>query len=38
MNIPGGEGTFDIHFHRNEVTGELYYYGYKSKLGGGKRR
>lgn len=38
MNIPGGEGTFDIHFYQNEVTGELYYYDYKSKLGGGNRR
>lgn len=33
-----GEGTFDIHFYRNEVTGDLYYYDYKVKLGGGDRR
>lgn len=38
MNIPGGEGTFDIHFYRNEVTQEVYYYDYKVKLGGGDRR
>ncbi|MEU9342089.1 RHS repeat-associated core domain-containing protein [Streptomyces sp. NPDC048278] len=38
MNIPGGEGTFDIHFYRNEVSGEIYYYDYKVKLGGGERR
>ncbi|MGV9248760.1 RHS repeat domain-containing protein [Streptomyces sp. NPDC003710] len=38
MNTPGGEGTFDIHFYRNEVSGEIYYYDYKVKLGGGERR
>ncbi|MFJ7242938.1 RHS repeat domain-containing protein [Streptomyces olivaceus] len=38
LNIPGGKGTFDIHFYRNEVSGEIYYYDYKSKLGGGERR
>lgn len=38
LNIPGGEGTFDIHFYRNEVSGEMYYYDYKVKLGGGRRR
>ncbi|MGW9030447.1 RHS repeat-associated core domain-containing protein [Streptomyces sp. NPDC055722] len=38
LNIPGGEGTFDIHFYRNEVSGEIYYYDYKVKLGGGERR
>ncbi|MEV6949363.1 RHS repeat-associated core domain-containing protein [Streptomyces sp. NPDC051172] len=38
LNIPGGEGTFDIHFYRNEVSGEVYYYDYKVKLGGGERR
>ncbi|MDH6455486.1 RHS repeat-associated protein [Streptomyces sp. SAI-119] len=38
MNIPGGEGTFDVHFYRNEVSGEIYYYDYKVKLGGGDRR
>jgi hypothetical protein len=38
MNIPEGEGTFDIHFYRNEVTGKIYYYDYKVKLGGGERR
>jgi len=38
MNIPGGEGTFDIHFYRNDVTGELYYYDYKTKFGGGNRK
>ncbi|MFF7474819.1 hypothetical protein [Streptomyces sp. NPDC008092] len=38
LNIPGREGTFDIHFYRNEVSGEIYYYDYKVKLGGGQRR
>ncbi|QCW76907.1 hypothetical protein EQG64_03340 [Streptomyces sp. S6] len=38
MNTPGRQGTFDIHFYRNEVTGEIYYYDYKVKLGGGGRR
>ncbi|MFE2062479.1 RHS repeat-associated core domain-containing protein [Streptomyces sp. NPDC059467] len=38
LNIPGGEGTFEVHFYRNEVTGEMYYYDYKVKLGGGERR
>ncbi|MEV7447949.1 RHS repeat domain-containing protein [Streptomyces nigra] len=38
LNIPGRAGTFDIHFYKNEVTGEIYYYDYKIKLGGGQRR
>jgi RHS repeat-associated protein len=41
MNTPGGEGTratFDIHFYKNEVSGEVYYYDYKVKLGGGERK
>ncbi|WP_234343171.1 RHS repeat-associated core domain-containing protein [Streptomyces fulvoviolaceus] len=38
LNIPGGNGTFDIHFYRNEVSGELYYFDYKVKLGGGTRK
>lgn len=38
INIPGGEGTLDVHFYRNEVSGEIYYYDYKVKLGGGERR
>lgn len=38
INIPGREGTFDIHFYKNEVSGEMYYYDYKVKLGGGERR
>lgn len=38
VNIPGGEGTLDIHFYKNEVSGEVYYYDYKVKLGGGERR
>ncbi|MER5582253.1 RHS repeat-associated core domain-containing protein [Streptomyces asoensis] len=38
INTPGGEGTFDIHFYMNEVTGETYYYDYKIKLGGGARK
>jgi len=29
--------TFDIHFYMNEVTGEVYYYDYKVKFGGGQR-
>ncbi|MEU8586386.1 RHS repeat-associated core domain-containing protein [Streptomyces sp. NPDC048664] len=37
LNTPGGEGTLDIHFYRNKVTGEIYYYDYKVKLGGGDR-
>ncbi|MET8566137.1 hypothetical protein ABZV75_38345 [Streptomyces flaveolus] len=38
LNIPGREGTFDIHFYKNEVSGEIYYFDYKVKLGGGSRR
>ncbi|BDE44296.1 hypothetical protein SLITK23_75410 [Streptomyces lividans] len=38
LNIPGGQGTFDIHFYRNEVSGEIYYYDQRSKLGGSERR
>ncbi|MEU2897600.1 RHS repeat-associated core domain-containing protein [Streptomyces sp. NPDC001273] len=38
VNTPGREGTIDIHFYRNEVSGEMYYYDYKIKLGGGARR
>ncbi|MFF1967082.1 RHS repeat-associated core domain-containing protein [Streptomyces sp. NPDC058232] len=37
VNTPGGDGTLDIHFYRNEVSGEVYYYDYKVKLGGGAR-
>ncbi|MEV5194721.1 RHS repeat-associated core domain-containing protein [Streptomyces clavifer] len=37
VNTPGGTGTLEIHFYRNEVSGEMYYYDYKVKLGGGKR-
>jgi len=37
MNTPGGEGTFDIHFYMNEVTGDVYYFDYKVKFGGGQR-
>ncbi|WP_240802492.1 RHS repeat-associated core domain-containing protein [Streptomyces sp. A0642] len=35
VNTPGRPGTIDIHFYRNEVTEEIYYYDYKAKMGGG---
>ncbi|MCX5269370.1 hypothetical protein [Streptomyces sp. NBC_00199] len=35
LSTPGSEGTFAVHFYMNEVTGEVYYYDYKIKLGGG---
>lgn len=38
LNTPGREGTIDVHFYKNEVTEEIYYYDYKIKLGGGARR
>ncbi|MEU9656425.1 RHS repeat domain-containing protein [Streptomyces chartreusis] len=38
LNTPGREGTIDVHFYMNEVTGETYYYDYKIKMGGGERR
>ncbi|SHI22284.1 RHS repeat-associated core domain-containing protein [Streptomyces sp. 3214.6] len=38
VNTPGGEGTLDIHFYMNEVSGEVYLYDYKVKFGGGKRK
>ncbi|MFJ8870527.1 RHS repeat-associated core domain-containing protein [Streptomyces sp. NPDC102473] len=37
VNTPAGAGTLDIHFYRNEVSGEVYYYDYKVKMGGGKK-
>lgn len=36
LNIPGGEEAFALHFYK-KVSGELYYYDYKVKLGGGQR-
>ncbi|MFE7570848.1 RHS repeat-associated core domain-containing protein [Streptomyces sp. NPDC057539] len=38
INTPGGGGTLDVHFYKNEVSGEVYYYDYKVKLGGGERK
>nr|WP_237276962.1 RHS repeat-associated core domain-containing protein [Streptomyces caniscabiei] len=37
LNTPGRDGTIDVHFYKNEVTEEIYYYDYKIKLGGGTR-
>ncbi|MFI1814603.1 RHS repeat-associated core domain-containing protein [Streptomyces sp. NPDC020422] len=38
LNSPGRDGTFDIHFYRNKVSGEIYYYDYKVKFGGGGKQ
>ncbi|MFE5969106.1 RHS repeat-associated core domain-containing protein [Streptomyces sp. NPDC056463] len=35
LKSPGRDGTFDVHFYKNEVTGEIYYYDYKIKFNKG---